>query len=315
MTGDTAVESDETFTLGLSGATNATIADAEGVGTNTNDDGGSSPPSRQLTVTVAGSGRVTSAPAGIDCGLDCIESYTSGTVVTLTATAEAGATFGGWSGDADCSDGSLTMDAARACTATFNPIPSWTLSVSRAGSGGGTVTSAPAGVDCGAVCAASFLDGTAVTLTATPDANSLFDAWSGDADCTDGSVSMTANRSCAATFTPKPVPTETLSVSRIGIGSGTVTSAPAGIDCGAVCTTKFDTGTVVTLTALPIGTSVFTGWSGDDDCADGSVAMSAGRACTASFGPAPSVTLTVTKAGSGQGTVTSAPAHFLRRHV
>ncbi len=62
VTGDTAVESDETFTLGLSGATNATIADAEGVGTITNDDGGSSPPSRQLTVTVAGSGRVTSAP-------------------------------------------------------------------------------------------------------------------------------------------------------------------------------------------------------------------------------------------------------------
>lgn len=41
----------------------------------------------QLTVAIAGSGKVTSAPAGITCGLgatDCTEVYAPGTAVTLT---------------------------------------------------------------------------------------------------------------------------------------------------------------------------------------------------------------------------------------
>ena len=35
------------------------------------------------------------------------------------------------------------------------------------GTGGGTVTSAPAGIDCGSTCSATFPAGTMVTLTAT----------------------------------------------------------------------------------------------------------------------------------------------------
>jgi hypothetical protein len=44
VTGDTIQENNETFTVTLSGATNATIADAQGVGTIVNDDGPSQPP-------------------------------------------------------------------------------------------------------------------------------------------------------------------------------------------------------------------------------------------------------------------------------
>lgn len=44
-----------------------------------------------------------------------------------------------------------------------------------------------------------------------------------------------------------------------GVGDGTVTSSPAGIDCGATCNDVF-TGSVV-LTAAPDASSVFTGWS------------------------------------------------------
>jgi hypothetical protein len=75
-----------------------------------------------LTVTRAGtgSGSVTSSPAGISCGADCSESYDYSTVVTLTATADTGSTFAGWSGD--CSGTGtcvVTMSAAKSVTATF----------------------------------------------------------------------------------------------------------------------------------------------------------------------------------------------------
>jgi hypothetical protein len=54
----------------------------------------------------------------------------------------------------------------------------------------------------------------------------------------------------------------TLTVSKAGSGSGSVTSQPAGINCGAVCSYAFDGGTTVTLTATPVAGVSFAGWSG-----------------------------------------------------
>src|SRR5262245_59382585 len=72
-----------------------------------------------VTKSGSGTGTVSSSPAGISCGSNCSQSYASGTLVTLTASPAAGSTFAGWSGDAGCSAGSVTMTTAKTCTATF----------------------------------------------------------------------------------------------------------------------------------------------------------------------------------------------------
>lgn len=74
------------------------------------------------------------------------------------------------------------------------------LSVSKAGTGNGTVTSDPGGISCGSDCSQSYTDGTVVTLSASPDSQSTFTGWSGDADCSDASLTMSVNVSCVATF-------------------------------------------------------------------------------------------------------------------
>ena len=73
-----------------------------------------------LDVTVAGSGSGSVSATGISCPGDCSESFEVDTVVNLTATPTTESRFDGWSGDADCSDGQVTMSAARSCTATFD---------------------------------------------------------------------------------------------------------------------------------------------------------------------------------------------------
>jgi Tol biopolymer transport system component len=76
----------------------------------------------------------------------------------------------------------------------------------------------------------------------------------------------------------------TLTVSKTGAGSGTITSNPAGIDCGATCSASFDHNTSVTLMATAATGSTFTGWSGactgTGIC---SVIMDSARSVTANF--------------------------------
>jgi len=93
------------------------------------------------------------------------------------------------------------MTAARAVTATFNSSTSFPLSVTKAGTGSGTVTSSPAGVNCGATCSANYATGTSVTLTAAASTGSAFAGWSGACSGTGGCVlAMTVARNVTATF-------------------------------------------------------------------------------------------------------------------
>jgi hypothetical protein len=77
-----------------------------------------------LTKAGTGSGSVTSSPAGINCGATCSFGFTSGTAVTLTATASAGSTFAGWTGACTGTGAcAVTMSTARSVTATFTVPP------------------------------------------------------------------------------------------------------------------------------------------------------------------------------------------------
>lgn len=74
-----------------------------------------------LTVTKSGrgAGRIMSLPVALDCGSLCGVQLDTGTGVTMSAEPEAGSTFVQWTGNADCVDGAVSLDADRNCVARF----------------------------------------------------------------------------------------------------------------------------------------------------------------------------------------------------
>lgn len=274
---------------------------------------------QMLTVTTVGSGAasgtVTSNPAGITCGSDCNENYATGASVVLTATADTGATFTGWSGDAcvgvtvpTCT---VIMDVGKEVSANFT-VPEFALTVLKTGTGTGTVASNPVGISCGADCTENtenYASGTVVTLTATPDAGFVFNGWSGACTGTGTcQVTMTQTRDVTANFTA----TYLLTVTKDGTGVGTVTG-PLGtadrINCGSDCNESYPMNTVVNLAAVASTGSVFAGWSGACTGLWGCVVtMDAAKNVKVTFNSTvPAYTLTVSKAGVGTGTVVSSP--------
>ncbi|TAM52008.1 MAG: hypothetical protein EPN53_06280, partial [Acidobacteria bacterium] len=76
---------------------------------------------------------------------------------------------------------------------------SYVLTVATSGTGAGSVGSSPAGISCGAVCAAPFAAGTVVTLTANPDPSSSFAGWSGEGCSGTGTCQVTMSRARSVT--------------------------------------------------------------------------------------------------------------------
>jgi hypothetical protein len=185
---------------------------------------------RVLTVTGSGTGTGdVTAPAfgetpSLDCGIVagttgpeiCTQSYGWKTQVVLTATPQGSSTFAGWGGA--CSGTGPTckvvMTQSKSVTATFTgaTTPSYDLNVSGGGNGNGTITTQSgltpvinctitAGTATGGACTGRYLQGTQVTLTATPATNHTFSGWSADCSGTGScSLTMAANRAAAASF-------------------------------------------------------------------------------------------------------------------
>ena len=168
-------------------------------------------------------------------------------------------------------------------------VQNYTLSVSRQGTGSGTVTSNPAGINCGSTCSTSYVAGTSVTLVAYPASGSSFTGWggacSGTSSCT---VSMDSARSVTASFTAAAT-TRLVTLTKSGTGAGSVTSSPSGLSCTAGCTSasaSFASTTAITLTAQAASGSTFAGWSGACSGTSSSCTIAAGTSSaniTASF--------------------------------
>ncbi len=226
-----------------------------------------------LTMAITGTGSGVISPTVGAHG------YVSGTVVTLSATAAPTSTFIGWSGDDDCEDDVVTIDFDRTCVATFERH--YTLTVATAGAGSGVV-SPTAG-------AHVYLTGTLVTLSATPAPTSTFDGWSGDAGCAEDVVTLDADKTCTATFTP--IPTRALTIVVTGTGSGVVSPT--------VGAHTYLSGTHVPLTATATPPATFSGWSGDAGCAEGLVTLDTDKTCIATFDQYYTLTVAITGTGSG----------------
>jgi len=219
--------------------------------------------SLMVTTDGSGTGAVTSEPAGIDCPDGCAASFTALTEVTLTATPDDSSNFTGWAGACEGAEDTctVTLDEAKSVGATFD-LREVTLEVELTGDGEGAVTSDPTGIECGSTCSLTTTWGTEVTLTATPvAATSALSGFTGCSATGDScTVELTDDTTVQVGFA---LHRYDLDVTVDGTGTGTVTSAGGGIDCGSDCAETYAHGTTVTLTASPeSATSELAAWSG-----------------------------------------------------
>ena len=175
--------------------------------------------------------------------------------------------------------------ANNSASQTDTVLPVFTLTVSKQGTGSGTV-SAQGGISCGSTCAAQYISGKRVILIQSADANSTFQGWggacSGNSAC---AVTMNSDMTVTGTFALNPL----LTVKFAGGGAGTVAATDGSLSCSnaqANCSAAYAPGTPVSLQATPSGGSTFTGWSGACSGVDPmqcSVTLNANATITATF--------------------------------
>ncbi len=156
----------------------------------------------------------------------------------------------------------FTLIGAAACQVPDKSFVAdrYTLTVARAGSGVGTVTSTPAGIACGGFCSGVYDDGTSVTLTATPT-EGRFAGWTGGGCAgTDGcTVTVTSDVDVAAAF-------ELIAVTDVSTSTANgLYTAPAAISIQVTFTDPVAVGTAGGTPALALNSgavALYTGGSG-----------------------------------------------------
>lgn len=201
--------------------------------------------------------------------------------------------------------------------------PSSVLTLTKSGSGVGMVTSSPAGLDCGATCAASFTSGTSVTLTATPTSGSTFAGFSGG--CTSAITTciftITANTTVTATFNDTEAPMVPSSLAAAVAGTNQINLSWSGstdnmgvsgywvercqeVGCSdfARVNTSLMTGTTYSDAGLAADTTYRYRVQASD-----AVGNLSAYSNTATETTLPNPVLSLNKLGSGVGIVTSSP--------
>ena len=217
-----------------------------------------------LKMSVDSSGGGAVSPSGVTW-------YNRGESVSVSATANAGYSFSGWSGDLSGATNpvSLSMNSPKTVTATFtqNPPVQYSLMVNVNGSG--SVGKSPN--------KSAFDQGETASLMATPGSGYAFSNWSVDASGTTNPVTVTMNgsKTVTANFIKIPYSQYTLTVYLNGTGSVT-----KKLDKSA-----YNRWESVTLTATPGSGYTFSNWSGDASGASNpiTVTMSTNKKVTANF--------------------------------
>lgn len=225
------------------------------------------PTSYGLTIKQDGTGKGTVTGTGsINCvngSGTCYRSYTDGTSISLTATADADSEFAGWS--AGCSD-SFSISENLTCTVTFN-LKTVAVTITKPTNG---KVSAP-GLDCGTDCTESLAPNTMITLMAEPNPGFVFTGWSGDCAGDTNPLTLTVDKAknCQVVFT-QIQRTLNLNIDKYG----TVTGA-SGLTCPMVtfCSASYSDNETLTLTAVADTGYTFTGWDGDCSGTDATITL------------------------------------------
>ena len=245
----------------------------------------------KLSTEISGSGVIQSTISGIDCGIDCEETFDENSPVSLIATANQGYAFSGWSGScsgaADCN---LLMTKDHTVTATFTQYLAPTIlsqpsdllinegldaSFSTAATGNGTLSY-------------QWYKDELVLSGATASSLNLIETTSADeglyfCEVTNEAGSVISN-SAELVIIAAPIPQHRLTTSLSG--GGVIQSDIDGITCGTDCTEMFNQFTPLSLTAIADPGYQFSGWSdscsGTDNC---DLVMDTEKLVTATFTP------------------------------
>ncbi len=180
--------------------------------------------------------------------------------------------------------GDLTLSASPGGSAMVSLSASglWRVSVSKSGTGSGTVSSDVGVIDCGLTCDDLYADQQTLVLTGSAANASKLTGWVGCDSMSGNQCTITATK--AATVQAAFTAQRNVSVTLAGT-AGTVTSTPSGISCGSACSSSFDQGSTMTLKAAAGANSRFDRWSGDCTGTSSScnLVMDSDKGATATF--------------------------------
>ena len=161
-------------------------------------------PLGSVTVTASSGGTVRATTTTNSNGIYAFKGLSSATTYTIAASKN------GYSFTSQTSTTGTSSDYASTTGNKWGVdfVPSQgcvysNLSITKAGTGTGTVSSSPLGISCGSTCSSNFIQGSSVTLTAVSDANSIFSGWSGGGCTGNGTcvINLTNDTTVTATFT------------------------------------------------------------------------------------------------------------------